>query len=126
MKRKGLERQEKAGGLVHVGQLDLLKDMMQAAPPIAPTRAQSKIITAAEQIYMDPPDSQELAFLARELVQCTLPHSDPGQVPFWARTNGNMTLSIVSGFDPVKTRLVGYPYGSIPRLIMFWVTTQVS
>jgi hypothetical protein len=124
MKRKGLERQEKEGGLVRVGQLDLLKDMMQAAPPIAPTRAQSKIITAAEQIYMDPPDSQELAFLARELVQCTLPHSDPGQVPFWARTNGNMTLSIVSGFDPVKTRLVGYPYGSIPRLIMFWVTTE--
>jgi hypothetical protein len=35
-----------------------------------------------------------------------------------------MTLSVVSGFDPVRTRLVGYPYGSIPRLILFWVTTE--
>lgn len=111
-------------GLVRVGQLDLLKDMVKDAPPLNPTRAQSKIITAAEAIYQDAPDPDELAFLARELVQCTLPHSDPGQVPFWARTNGNMTLSIVSGFDPIKTQLVGYPYGSIPRLILFWVTTE--
>lgn len=62
--------------------------------------------------------------MARELVQCTLPHSDPGQVPFWARTNGNITLSIVSGVDPRKMKLVGYPYGSIPRLILFWMTTE--
>jgi hypothetical protein len=111
-------------GLVPIGQLDLLKEMVKDAPPVNPTRAQSKIIAASEAIYQDAPDPDELAFLARELVQCTLPHSDPGQVPFWARTNGNMTLSIVSGFDPIKTRLVGYPYGSIPRLILFWVTTE--
>jgi hypothetical protein len=124
MKKPGPKAQKGQGGLVRAGQLDLLKDMMKDAPPLTPTRAQSKIISAAEQIYMDAPDPEDLAFLARELVQCTLPHSDPGQVPFWARTNGNMTLSIVSGFDPIKTRLVGYPYGSIPRLIMFWVTTE--
>ena len=83
--------------------------MVKDAPPLNPTRAQARVAAAAEAIYLYPPDPQELAFLARELVQCTLPHSDPGQVSFWARTNGNMTLSIVSGFDPRKTRLVGYP-----------------
>ena len=62
--------------------------------------------------------------MARELVQCTLPHSDPGQVPFWTRTNGNLTLSIVSGVDPKAMKLVGYPYGSIPRLLIFWITTE--
>ena len=62
--------------------------------------------------------------MARELVQCTLPHSDPGQVPFWTRTNGNLTLSIVSGVDPRGPKLVGYPYGSIPRLLIFWITTE--
>jgi hypothetical protein len=113
-----------AGELVRVGQLDLLQEMVKDAPPLNPTRAQAKIIQAAVEIYQESPDPDDLAFLARELVQCTLPHSDPGQVPFWARTNGNLTLSIVSGFDPVKTRLVGYPYGSIPRLILFWVTTE--
>jgi Plasmid encoded RepA protein len=131
--------------LVMAGQLSLLQDMVTAPLPARPlknaikpkttkpltrsqskplTRAQSKMIATAEMIYQNPPDAEDLAFLARELVQCTLPHSDPGQVPFWARTNGNMTLSIVSGFDPVRTRLVGYPYGSIPRLILFWVTTE--
>ena len=117
-------RKPEEKGLVRVGQLDLLKDMVKDLPPLSPTRAQGKIITAAESIYQDAPDPDELAFLARELVQCTLPHSDPGQVPFWARTNGHMTLSIVSGFDPRATKLVGYPYGSIPRLILFWVTTE--
>jgi len=53
-----------------------------------------------------------------------LPHSDPGQVPFWKRTNGNLTLSIVSDYDPQTGKLVGYPYGSIPRLILFWLTTE--
>jgi len=34
---------------------------------------------------MDAPDLEDLVFLARKPVQCTLPHYDPGQVPFWAR-----------------------------------------
>jgi hypothetical protein len=101
-----------------------VKALHPAPKSKTPTRAQSKIVSTAEVIFQSPPDPEELAFLARELVQCTLPHSDPGQVPFWARTNGNMTLSLVSGFDPVRTRLVGYPYGSIPRIILFWVTTE--
>ena len=124
MKKTGNLISKRKDGLIHVGQLDLLKDMVRNATSFNPTRAQSKMITAAEDIFQDPPDSEELAFLARELVQCTLPHSDPGQAPFWARTNGNLTLSIASGFDPVHTRLVGYPFGSIPRLILFWLTTE--
>ena len=37
-------------------------------------------------------DEVELAFLARQLVQITLPHTDPGDVPLWTRRNGNPTL----------------------------------
>lgn len=70
------------------------------------------------------PDSQDLAFMARELVQCTLPHSDPGQIPFWTRVNGNITLSVMSDYDPFTGQLIGYPYGSIPRLLLFWMTTE--
>lgn len=110
------------GGLLQVGQLDILKDMTERVGPV--TKATVKLLDAGETIFQDAPDAEDLAFMARELVQCTLPHSDPGQVPFWARTNGNITLSIVSGFDPKKVALVGYPYGSIPRLILFWITTE--
>ena len=88
------------------------------------TVAKGKLLQAASEIRAEEPDDDERAFMARELVQCTLPHSDPGQVPFWARTNGNITLSIASGLDTRKMKLVGYPYGSIPRLILFWLTTE--
>ena len=46
------------------------------------------------------------------------------KVPFWKRTNGNLTLSITSDYDPQTGKLVGYPFGSIPRLLMFWLTTE--
>ena len=121
-------------GLIHAGDTDLLRNLLQQAPAAPPkpkrdpskeiSRAMNKLLNAAEQVALEPPTPDELAFMARELVQCTLPHADPGQVPFWARTNGNLTLSITSGFDPKARALVGYPYGSIPRLLIFWITTE--
>jgi hypothetical protein len=120
-------------GLIRAGETNLLKNILQQQTPalsLKPekpfriTKAGNKFADAAVEIHQDPPTSDELAYMARELVQCTLPHSDPGQVPFWKRTNGNLTLSIVSGFDPRASQLVGYPYGSIPRLLIFWITTE--
>ena len=89
-----------------------------------PSKSERRLIETAVEVRQDPPDKDELAFMARELVQCTLPHSDPGQVPFWARRNGNFTLSITSQFDPQTGKLVGYPYGSLPRLLLFWLTSE--
>ena len=64
--------------------------------------------------------------MARYLVQCTLPHTKPPKdVPVWTRTNGHVTLSIArSTLDTKTQKLIGYPYGSIPRLILFWLTTE--
>ncbi|HEY6331115.1 MAG TPA: replication protein RepA, partial [Blastocatellia bacterium] len=71
------------------------------------------------------PGKDELAFLAKHLVQVTLPHSDPGNVELWSRTNGNFTLSIVRvQRDPNTNRLIGYPYGTIPRLLLYWMTSE--
>jgi hypothetical protein len=112
-------RASKGTGLTRVGDFELLKGL--AAPPI--TNQESGILSAAVEVR-DQPNDEDLTYMARELVQCTLPHSDPGQVPFWKRTNGNLTLSIVSDYDPQTGELVGYPYGSIPRLVLFWLTTE--
>jgi hypothetical protein len=57
-------------------------------------------------------------------VQATLPHSDPGKVEGWSRSNGNLTLTIRPGWDHNKRRSLGYPYGTIPRLLLFWITTE--
>lgn len=58
-----------------------------------------------------------IGYMARALTQATIPHRDPGS-PQYIRQNGNLRLVItdVSG--------VGLPYGSIPRLVLAWMTTE--
>jgi hypothetical protein len=89
------------------------------------TRAQSKLLNAGDLIYSEPATTKDAAFIARELVQATLPHSDPGDVPLWKRTNGNLTLAIQPGMNIRTGKSYGYPYGSIPRLLLFWTTREV-
>lgn len=83
------------------------------------------ILDAIVKIHHDGvPSEKDKAFLTRQLVQVTFPHSNPGNVPIWKRTNGNLTLSIRPGWDHSKKAPHGYPYGSIPRLLLFWITTE--
>lgn len=68
----------------------------------------------------------KLAFMARPFVQATVPHSDPGDVKAWGRENGLLSLSIEPGYTfknkaPIS---LGIPYGTIPRLLLFWLTTE--
>lgn len=63
-------------------------------------------------------EADELAFVARLLAQATLPHSDPGDVRDYGRTNGNLRLVVQPGPG------VGIPYGSYPRLVLAWLTTE--
>lgn len=85
----------------------------------------SRLLDVAVEIKMNPePSDQDKAFLTRQLVQVTLPHSNPGNVPAWQRRNGNLILAIRSGWNHKKNEAIGYPYGSIPRLLLFWITTE--
>lgn len=58
-----------------------------------------------------------LGFMARAMVQATLPHKKVAGNEF-ERKNGNFTLSLMA---PSK---IGLPYGSVPRLLLAWVTTE--
>lgn len=89
-----------------------------------PSAADQLLLDAAVEIQQNP-DATDTAFMARQLVQCTLPHSDPGNVPIWTRTNGNLTLVLQPHIDR-KTREALYPYGSIPRLFLFWLVTEAK
>jgi len=92
--------------------------------PLKPIgRQTAKLIQAATEIQMDGPADHDKAFLARQLVQTTLPHADPGAVPVWSRTNGNVTLLIQQGYK-ANGEGIGHPYGTLPRLIMYWMTTE--
>jgi hypothetical protein len=62
-------------------------------------------------------DVGALGFMARVLVQATLPHgAQPGAI--YRRIDGSFRLSIVD------TAGVGLPYGSYPRLLLIWITTE--
>ena len=93
------------------------------------TRRQRRIVDAAVALTADPwASDDDRAYLARPLVQATLPHRDPGDVPEWSRRNGRLTLAIQPGYAThPKTGdryCVGYPYGSLPRLLLFWINTE--
>ncbi len=79
----------------------------------------------AAKIYATPATPDDLAFIARELILCTLPHSDPGDALSWSRTNGNLTLGIQPGVNHKTGKSYGFPYGIIPRLIMVWIVTEI-
>ncbi len=107
--------------LIAAGEISLLKEMVKG---VTLTPAKERFLDAAVDIRQEP-DDYELAYMARELVQCTLPHSNPGDIPVWTRTNGNIRLVIVrTTYDSKKQKLVGFPYGSTPRLLLFWMTTE--
>lgn len=91
--------------------------------PLPISRQKMKLISVAGDIRLDP-DKTESAFMARQLVQATLPHKNPGNVQAWSRKNGNLTLTIRPGWDDEKKKNIGYPYGTIPRLLLFWITTE--
>jgi hypothetical protein len=117
-KAKNISKKRKQKEAKNKGAADLPQELL---PLISPQKM--KLISIAGDIRLDP-DKTESAFMARQLVQATLPHKNPGDVPVWSRTNGNLTLSIQPGMDTKKKKSIGYPYGTLPRLLLFWITTE--
>lgn len=62
-------------------------------------------------------DAGALGFMARAMVQATLPHKKV-EGTYFERTNGAFTLTLLS---PPK---IGLPYGTVPRLLLAWLTTE--
>jgi hypothetical protein len=88
------------------------------------TDAQRKLLAHSARIFDEPATKRDAAYLPRELVQVTLPHKNPGEVQQWKRSNGNLTVGIQPGQDFETGKTYGYPYGTIPRLLLFWITTE--
>ena len=83
----------------------------------------AELPAAIAEILARPQDSQS-GYLAREMVQCTLPHADPGDLRAWQRHSGSLTLTILPGYDGRAQESLGFPYGSIPRLLLLWITSE--
>lgn len=62
-------------------------------------------------------EASAIGYMARALVQATLPHRKREGTEF-TRRNGAFTLTLLAPSH------VGLPYGSTPRLLIAWVTTE--
>lgn len=65
----------------------------------------------------DAREAGALGFMARAMVQATLPHRKAEGTEF-IRRNGNFSLSLLAPSN------IGLPYGSIPRLLLAWLTSE--
>lgn len=98
------------------------KSKLKPVSSIKPS--QRKLLDAAAVIWGESQTRKDAAFMARELVQCSLPHKNPGNVPLWKRKNGNVSLAIQPGMNIKTEESYGYPYGTIPRLLLYWIITE--
>jgi hypothetical protein len=89
-------------------------------PPTTKRRERNSesILSVAEAVYNGSAvDTDALGFMAKMLVQTTLPHrAQPGRQ--YIRSDGDVTLSITDLGG------AGLPYGAYPRLILVWMTTE--
>lgn len=67
--------------------------------------------------YEDARDAGLVGYMARCLVQATMPHTDP-KTSYFERTNGLVTLSMIGKPN------IGLPYGSVPRTLLAWICTE--
>lgn len=102
-----------------------IQEVQKEVKKHALTKAQLQFMEAATEI-IENPDHPEAAYLARQLVLCTLPHTDPGDVPIFTRQCGNVALTLVPYIDRKTGKSIGCPFGVIPRLLLFWITTEAT
>lgn len=77
-----------------------------------------KLITEALAIEAEEAkNAGSLGYMARSLVQATMPHKNTAGSEF-TRTNGAFVLSILTPSQ------IGLPYGNIPRLLLAWLSTE--
>ncbi|MBF0326140.1 MAG: plasmid encoded RepA protein [Alphaproteobacteria bacterium] len=83
----------------------------------------ARLLNAAAKIT-SPPRMDDLAYMARPFIQVTLPHRDPGPQPQWHKRNGRFAMTITPYRD--QSGQPRYPYGSIARLLLFWIVTEAK
>jgi hypothetical protein len=82
------------------------------------TEKQLRLIEAGHAIEVDEAKRAGfLGFMARVMAQASLPHSAVEGAEY-RRVNGDFVLSIMT------PQQIGLPYGSIPRVLLTWISTE--
>ena len=112
--------QRKRGGLVPFG--EALNHLDRSGKALRDASAAARRgFTQADQVNQLVSASEEdpdLGFMARLMVLCSLPRTNPGDRLRYVRRNGPYKLGMTAGID---NKL---PYGNFPRLLLAWVCTE--
>ena len=114
--------QRKRGGLVSAA--SILPDLPERSTDpghIQTLRRNRRTFTVADQVDQLVTASEttpDLGFMARLLVLCSLPRSNPGNRHQYKRVNGPFTLIMTA------TGNHKLPFGNLPRLILAWVCSE--
>lgn len=92
------------------------------------SKGKTKLLSEAVEIEaQEAQDAGAVGYMARMLVQATMPHSDPGDVTAWGRRAGSYSLIMQPGVrldDHGQAQIIGLPYGTLPRLLLSWLSTE--
>ena len=120
MSRQGNDKD----GMQPIGDIITMSDLPKRI------KRESRLMLAAGEIHdLTTLERDDVAYWPRGLVQCTLPHSNPGNVRAYVRRSGNYFLMIEPGtkIDRKTGELGthGFPYGSYPRLVCSYIAREV-
>ena len=118
------KRQRGQDGFIKAGEIPLMKQLAKKFAP--PTKAQLELGAAAAAIRVRP-GRRGAGFYGAAVGPLHPSAQRPRRLrPSWLRRTGNSSLIIQPGWDGEADKTFGYPYGSIPRLLLFWITTEVQ
>ena len=89
---------------------------LRKTPP--PARRGFTVADQVDRLVAASEADPDRGFMARLLVLCSLPRSNPGNRLQYKRANGPFTLYMTAGGG---NKL---PYGNLPRLILAWLCTE--
>jgi hypothetical protein len=78
-----------------------------------------------EAEFEDALEQGRIGYMARAVVLATMPHSKPAGLEF-KRKSGDYTLLMSVPNELHKETGIALPYGSMPRLIFLWLTTEIK
>ena len=111
--------QRQRSELVPIG--DALADLPGPVQALIPSRSTQHHFTLADQVDQLVRASEttpDLGFMARMLVLCSLPRTNPGNRKEYKRVNGPYTLYMIAGGG------CKLPFGNFPRLLLAWISTE--
>jgi hypothetical protein len=98
-----------------------------ASAPITVDETTARLVNYAANLEGGDEDAMDIGYSARIWAQVSLPYRNPGNIPYWERRNGTVSLMMQPALlldAETGERTPAYPYGVLPRQAMNWMATE--